>query len=194
MKKTLVTIVMIILSVTISNAQLTQGAWLAGGNASFFSTDNLSSSTTRIVTTVISVSPSIGYFIADKFAVGFRPYYGYGGSRVTEGASTSFPSSSTSSYRIGPFARYYFLNPEKQFNLFAESSFMYGRNRTNNSGNITQDPPYTTLSFLAGPVLYFNSSVGLEFTIGYSTKHQQNISRNDNHFEMGLGFQVHLMK
>ena len=55
MKKTLVTIVMIILSVTISNAQLTKGTWLAGGNASFSSTDNLSSSTTRIVTTVVSV-------------------------------------------------------------------------------------------------------------------------------------------
>ena len=194
MKKTHVTIVMIILSVTISNAQLTKGTWLVGGNASFSSTDNLSSSTTRIVTTVVSVSPSIGYFIADKFAIGLRPYYNYGGSRVTEGASAGFPNSNTSSYRIGPFARYYFLNPEKQFNLFAESGFMYGKSRTNNSGNITQNPPFTTLSFLAGPVLYFNSSVGLEFTVGYSTKHQQGISRNDNLFEIGLGFQVHLMK
>lgn len=194
MKKSTATIVMILFFASVSSAQLTKGTWLVGGNANFSSTDELSSSTTRIINTVLSVSPSVGYFIADKFVAGLRPAYSYAGTKVTEGAISGIPNSNTSSYQIGPFARYYFLNPEKEFNLFAESGFRYGNTRISNSGAITSGPSFTTLAFLAGPVIYFNSSVGLEFTIGYSTRHQQNVSKNGNYFSMGLGFQIHLSK
>ena len=48
-------------------------------------------------------------------------------------------------------------------------------------------------SFFAGPVFYFNESVGLEFTVGYSTTKSFQIKGNKS-ILMGLGIQFHLEK
>ena len=59
------------------------------------------------------------------------------------------------------------------------------------------DFPWTTykinsFSFAAGPVLYFNSSVGLEFLVGYSTVKYLHIEGSDNTLQAVIGLQVHL--
>jgi hypothetical protein len=46
----------------------------------------------------------------------------------------------------------------------------------------------------AGPVIFLNSSVGVEFTIGYSSTHIKGNNDNNNVFQTGIGFQIHLEK
>ncbi|MFK5108799.1 hypothetical protein ACI394_30215, partial [Klebsiella pneumoniae] len=61
-----------------SNAQITKGNWLVGGSGSLRSI-NTSNSSPGISTSSkrldIIISPSIGYFIIDKFALGLRASY-----------------------------------------------------------------------------------------------------------------------
>jgi hypothetical protein len=56
-----------------------------------------------------------------------------------------------------------------------------------------------TFSASAGPVIYFNSSVGMEFLLGYYSRKeviQQNgdIINHQKGFQIGIGFQIHLEK
>ena len=73
-------------------------------------------------------------------------------------------------------------------NVFIDGSYGYtisktdGREETGRSYNLK-----------AGPVVYFNSSVGLELTLNYN----KSFSPDDyvyQYFYVGLGFQIHLKK
>lgn len=189
----IITIISIIFS-TASFGQLTKGNWLVGGTASFFSSDNLASSPSNTVTSNsinIAVSPNIGYFITDKFAAGLGLSYTKYKAQLDGSGGLN---TNTNRFRVGPFARYYFLNADNKFNILADASYQYGLywfTPTKGSSN--------TLSLNAGTVVYFNSSVGLEFLLGYyNTKEtiQQggdNISQQKG-FQVNIGFQIHLEK
>ncbi len=50
---------------------------------------------------------------------------------------------------------------------------------------------------MAGPVIFFNTSVGLEFLLGYSSSIEDIKDRYKNSiqgFQIGIGFQIHLEK
>ena len=118
----------------------------------------------------------------DKFVVGLSPSFIYGSNTI---ANTS------TIFNIGPFIRYYFLNTETPFNLFAESGYKYGS--ISGKGQIT-DQRLNTLFFSGGPVLYFNSAVGLEFIISYSRTKVVGFTGVNNEIKFGIGFQFHLKK
>jgi len=191
MKRVFLLFLITIFSFT-SYGQLTKGNWLVGGTGNFLSSKNIytsptfSSSSDRID---IKISPNIGYFIIDKFAVGLRPSFSKYKEQVTNGGYSNI-----NRFEFGPFARYYFLDVEKQFNILTDLSYQYGiyRFRTT-KGNIN------TFSASAGTVIFFNSSVGLEFLAGYYNRKeviQQNgdIVTNQKGFQVSLGFQIHLEK
>ncbi|CAN5369439.1 hypothetical protein BH23BAC2_BH23BAC2_20450 [soil metagenome] len=171
-----------LLSLTFSltaHAQITKGNWLVGGDASFNSTtvhDSDGNETGKAHG--IRIYPNIGHFFFDKFAVGLTPSFNYGNTK-------NGPSSV--GYSIGPFARYYFLKPENLINLFADANFIYFSSKTKGFSS-TNNSSYR---IKAGPVLYFNSSVALEFTIGYNSA---KFSTTTNTLELGFGFQIHLEK
>ncbi len=129
--------------------------------------------------TTIRVSPNIGYFFIDKLAGGLQLNLGY-----------NKPNGNTSNFGYGarPFARYYFLEPEKLINVFAEAN--YGFNTNKSEG---QKSNYSTgYTIKAGPAIYFNSSVVLELTANYNSTHADSTNYND--FTIGIGFQIHLEK
>lgn len=182
MQKTILFILTIIIFSNTANCQITKGNWLVGGSASFSRLQSSSEASTQYKQTNFQISPTIGYFLKDKFAVGLRPSLNYG--RATGSNSTVLSSGTV--ITIGPFVRYYLLKPENIFNLFAEGSYGYG--------TISGSQRSNTFSFAGGPVLYFNSSVGLEFTISYSTTKIVGFSGNNNDVLFGIGFQIHLEK
>lgn len=54
-------------------------------------------------------------------------------------------------------------------------------------------------SFLVGPEIFFNSSVGMEVLLGYKTYNQKMVesfytSYIENGFQIAVGFQIHLEK
>ena len=128
---------------------------MVGGTGSVSSTkNNLSSGSLQFQQTDIQINPLIGYFFFDKFAAGIKPSFIYGKNNLQNKASTTFS--------IGPFARYYFLPLEKIVNIFSEGGYTYGSYKTQGLSGVTN---LHTYSFSAGPVIYFNSAVGLEFAL-----------------------------
>ena len=167
-----------------AHSQLTQGNWLVGGNASFSSTTYNSEGGQKNTDFVLQLSPDIGYFLADKFAAGLK--VSVGATRVKATAISGDYNKYTDA-NFGPFLRYYFLDSEKQFNLLAEGAYQYGFFKSSYDSNLKN-----TFSLNMGPVIYFNSSVAMEFLVGYSTYKIVGYSGNNNTVQVSLGIQAHL--
>jgi hypothetical protein len=94
------------------------------------------------------------------------------------------------------------LPTEKPFNILVDGSYQYGIERISTANPTANQPLNTaitkynknTFAFAAGPVIYFNPAVGLEFLIGYSTEKYIHYEGANNTFQVGLGLQVHLGK
>jgi hypothetical protein len=91
---------------------------------------------------------------------------------------------------LGPYLRYYFFPVNNRLNLFSESAFLLSLWKGNGS---KWD---STNGFLinVGPVVYLNSIVGLEFTLGYSSQFFRNNNGSLNNIRTGIGLQIHLGK
>ena len=163
-----------------SKSQITKNNWLLSGSASFSTLKSSSSATLQFKQTDFQIIPSIGYFIIDKFAIGLHPSFTYGKNTIVANAKPQ------TIFSIGPFARYYLLKTERPFNLFTEAGYAYAIFKQGS------DFKQNTFSASAGPVLYFNTAVGLEFTIGYSTSKAVNFTGSNNEIRFGIGFQFHL--
>lgn len=184
-----------------SSAQITKHNWLVGGTGLFSSTtSNSMAGAIGQRHTQINLSPNIGYFLVDKLAAGLR--LGYSNDRYKELNTPNYNLSKYIAYSVGPFLRYYFLPSDKQFNLLVDGSYQYGNERGGGVVSTGSDPvdfdltkyQKHTFSFAAGPVIYFNSSVGLEFLAAYTTSKYANITGRNNTFQVGVGLQVHLEK
>lgn len=131
MKKILLFSAAVFLCTISTTAQLTKGNWLVGGSGSFYSYSEDYSTTTfnqAAKYTNIDIAASVGYFIIDKFTIGLRPSFSsYKGKVVSASVGSG---GSTNSYRvaIGPFARYYFLKIDKQFNVLTDIGYQFGIN------------------------------------------------------------------
>ena len=129
-------------------------------------------------------SGDIGYFIIDKFTIGLKPSYDR---TETKGSSNVI----VSSYGLGPFVRYYFLPSDKYVDIFSELSYQYGITKTNQSSSSVNS---NKISGIVGCSAFFNTSVGVEFTLGYSSYMYANNSAKVKSIIAGIGFQFYLEK
>lgn len=141
---------------------------------------------------IIRLSPNAGYFIADKFVGGVRTEVWFNKSKQNGVASEA----SISKYAAGPFLRYYFLDSEKHFNLFADIYYQFGKMQ--NPLAKDEKGPASGYSILAGSAFFFNSSVALELLAGYwqskeSIEHPTiGYSITKKGMKFSIGFQVYL--
>lgn len=163
-------------------SQITKGNWLVGGNATFYILQNSSTASAQYKQTEIDIRPFIGYFLKDRFAIGVDPSLAFASNNVLN---------TNTIITIGPFFRCYFLDPDNRVNLFAETGYDYGSITGKGQG---KGQHLNTFLFSGGPVIYFNTSVGLEFIITYSTTKVVGFSGNNNKIQFGIGFQIHLEK
>lgn len=178
----------------IVHGQITKGNWLVGGAGSIFAYNeeyNVYSPPglhTEWKYTEINLSATVGYFLKDRFAAGLRP-----GIWSIKGHSVSGNiTQNQKHFFIGPFIRYYFLNNDRMFNILTDVSYQYGANiSSGETGKINN------FSAMGGPVLYFNSAVGIEFLFGYKFE-KEDLKSNSNYTKKGfttaIGFQFHLEK
>jgi hypothetical protein len=161
-------------------SQITKGNWLYGGNGQISSQrENINAMLVKGFK--ISLSPNVGYFFMDRFASGAKLSLNY------DEVNYSGVKSKSSSYGIGPFIRYYFLDVNNRINILAETSYQY---ISSGNGGISYGNNIFTLS--AGPVIYFTPSVGLEITGSYELLNTP--SANAKTFFLNIGFQIHLEK
>lgn len=166
-----------------SNGQITKKNWIVGGSGRLaFQKQTLNGSEAK--GTNISVLPTAGYFFIDKFAGGLKARLAFDRVEFNGGVSK------VTQFGVGPFFRYYFLDPDNRINLFAETAYQYlhfsGNNASSNSANV--------FTFSAGPVIYFNTSVGIEFTANYELYDNKDAGTNAKTFFLSIGFQIHLEK
>ena len=94
---------------------------------------------------------------------------------------------------IGAFGRWYLLQKDKNYNIVTDGSYQYGlqTNFGKNTGHAN------TFKFLVGPELYFNSTIGIELLVGYSSRKELYDGGNSNFYRgflTTIGFQLHLIK
>lgn len=180
----------------VTYGQLSKNTWLIGGAGSLYTyteTYNTSSANYTAKYTNIDITASVGYFFMDKLAGGLRPTFS-----SIKGSSSGVGS--TNSYRlaIGPFVRYYFLDEEKSFNLLADICYQAGIN--NWKDGYPAKGKYNTFYLQAGAEFFFNSSVGLEFLIGYKSQtasidnSPSAYNRDLKGLQTSIGLQFHLAK
>lgn len=170
--------------------QLDKKTWLVSGHGKFRVYRNEYSrpgSNISERTTEISISPSVGYFIANKLATGLRTTITSSQSRSSSGSS----GSTGKRYIIGPFARYYFLQGKRPVNITADLSYQYGII----SWYLQKNGNTAAFSALTGPVFFFSSSASMELLVGYRYEKEDTWYKFDRSgIHVTMGFQLYLLK
>jgi opacity protein-like surface antigen len=158
-----------------AHAQITKGNWMVGGDVAFSYSEGKSDTKSESFT--MRGSPNIGYFFFNKIALGTKVDYTFSQSKsanVTSKFDRLF---------VSPFARYYFLKPEKPINVFLESAYGFSILNNNNA---------TVFSINGGVAIFLNSSVALEVSLEYLNTNSKDNYVGSNTILLGFGIQVHL--
>jgi hypothetical protein len=178
-----------------SKCQLDKKHWLVGGTGSFFSYKEEFIATGQPALSgklrEVNILANVGYFLFDKLAAGLRPGIA---SVKSRGANTLATHTENIAIYVGPFVRYYIMSKEKQFNILVDGSCQFGSLTNFGKGSVNN------ASIMAGSEMFFNSSVGIEFLIGYlyqkrtidDTQTGYSFLRKGLH--ASIGFQIHLTK
>jgi hypothetical protein len=177
--KKILSLVIFAFTTSVVSAQINQGQWMIGGNASFSSSKY---SDTDESTTDIVLNPNFGYFFIDNFAGGLRLSLE---STKEEGEDEAF-----STFSVSPFLRYYFLPSAQKVNVFLEGSYGIG-----STGQGDRES-FNVFSFMAGPAIFLTENVALEFALQYQSFGGDAIkipgSDRFNSYGINVGFQIHL--
>lgn len=172
-----------------SFGQLAKGSWMVGGDIGFVTESYVKDFVRdKYKTSTFTFSPGVGYFVLPRLPVGFKIQV----EKVRVNTTYSLGGASTNNsinFLAGPFVRYYFLKEtNKRINFFAEGNYDLGYVKYSTYG---QKNPIQLINFLAGPVFFLNSNVGLELTIGYFNNDTKGQPQKTG-IHAGLGFQIHL--
>ena len=185
---------------TVANAQTSKGSWLIGSTVglstgaplnitgpaadnhagvSFLNTTLKAGGVkTNLNSTIVSIAPGAGYFVADGLMVGLNANF----------ALQSFEGDNSSYLSFTPQLRYYFLQTGK-VRPFGEARggvlFVSEPNDTN----------YTTsvFGFRGGVAVFVNEKVGLDILLDYTRgKRGGDVSVTNSVFGVGVGFDIFL--
>jgi len=202
------------------HAQLKKGQWMIGGTADFSHSHTFSSRLLGAdydsKSTAYRLAPGIGYFFMDRLCGGLRINIGnikstedQDGTGSNPFGSKSHTETKVSAWGISPFLRYYFLPISRKVNIFADAAYSRNDEKTKTrlqywQNNPPSGPPsasesfstidYTSNSFsiAAGPVIFINSKVSFELSLGYTHRTAKKQDLSSNGILFGTGFQVYL--
>lgn len=149
-------------------AQTEQGNWLVGGNFTLNTASN---------NTQLGLNPTAGYFVMNNLAVGGTVNLAY--SQLGENKSTTFG--------IGPLARYYFGQRNVRPFINGEFTFQSVKFKSPTETNTENGVNFLLGLGLAG---FLNPNVALETIAGYN--HTRLEGNGAGGFAMRVGFQVYL--
>ena len=173
----------IVLFTITANSQITKGNWMVGGDGNYSNRTIFLQDGSKSKYSYTTIRPDIGYFIIDKFAIG---------SQLSFSNSTT-NSGSLNDYGLGIFTRYYFLKPEKIYNIFTQAYYTYGINKT----NLKTFKHFYGLKL--GSVIFFTNSVGLELSLGYEKgiynyELSESNTTKTSELKGSIGFHIYLEK
>jgi hypothetical protein len=189
MKRTLMLTIVFFFFVFKANSQLEKNSWLVGGNGFYTSTK----SSFEYQINEFKIAPNVGFFAFNNFAGGLRASFTTRRTTFTsQSANISSDTSRRRWYELGPFVRYYFLKPDKMINVFVEGSYLLGISKTI-LASATETSSTDSYSISAGPAIFFNPSISMELTLGYTFK-DYGAELNESKLFINIGFQIHLKK
>jgi hypothetical protein len=161
-KLTLAVIAFVGMTQVISAQTVGKSAWMIGGSANFTSFNYKNSDATL---TVLTIDPTLGYFIADDLAIGLNVSTLHSNSNGEKHSETS----------LGPFIRYYIADP-----IFIHVRVDVGLNK--GAG--------TLIGAKVGYSLFLNNSVAIEPAVFYDIDHFPGDASNYMEFGVSLGIQA----
>lgn len=176
MKKLLSFTLLLFSLISVSTAQTTKGNWLLGGSASFSS-----SKTGDYKETNFFIAPGAGYFFADNFAAGASISF------ISATADDGIDEYDANAFGFAPFLRYYFVKLGNNSKLFANGMFGFVSGKSD--GESTNA---TMWQISAGPAIFLNPSIALEFALAYGSNKFKDADDATNTFGINVGFQIHL--
>lgn len=192
MKKSFLTITILLFTLSAFAQFTSQGTFLLGGSSNLGL--NFLSSKSKLgdgdfqdgpKTTSFNISPQVGYFIIDNLAIGGTLDFS------SEKETFDDLKYTSSNVLVGPFVRYYFDK------LYAEGSIGVGSAKTD-FGSGENKSSLSAWSIGAGYALLLNDAVALEPRIGYASTSGKNketdiTSKNSGLF-INLSLFVYLSK
>ncbi|MCH2083260.1 MAG: autotransporter outer membrane beta-barrel domain-containing protein [Saprospiraceae bacterium] len=144
--------------------------------------------------TTFTLSPRIGYFITDGFALGLNTSYLF--QRVN--AENNDGETTLNLYSLGPFARYYFQIPN--FQPFIEASINLGQIKQESTfgfgGPSEGTSIYRDVFLGVGGAYFIKNTIALEVTLGFRSLNLEadpdvmEQTESTNTLGMRIGFQI----
>ena len=181
MKKFFTLLFAVTLVTTLVHAQTSSGNMMAGGTIDFNSRSREGGSAND--ESNFTFAPSFGYFISDNFAVGASLTLGSGRSGTGAAKSTS------STFGIGPFARYYMFTSNESLGFFGQASVGLVTGKSDPAfGNVTHSSSIT-FALQPGAAYFFNEHWAAELTIaGFTVNSYDGDTSTDNDKVTTVGF------
>jgi len=182
MKKIITLVFIAVLAASVSNAQLQKGNVLVGADVA-----NFSIGLKKGAVTDISLSPKAAWFISDNVAVG---------AYVNFELQTAKDAGTSTTYGVGPLARYYVSNPK--VNLLQHGRFFFegnvgieGTNVSNGNGDKTNT---NGLGLGVGPgyAYFITPNIGFETLLKYNGIVGFGDEATSSRLALNLGFQIYL--
>ncbi len=183
MKKLILIVTVLFISINV-NSQITEGYWMVGGSGYYqFSKLTLANKKDHGFS-YITIKSDVGYFIKDKWAIGGIIRYDddlnpHSYNRNINGG-------------LGVLTRYYFFNPNRITNLYAQINYTYTINFTQYHNNQLIQTHY--YGGKLGYVIFFTDSVGLETFFEYEKANYIPAHQSRKTIKVGIGFHIHLIK
>jgi outer membrane immunogenic protein len=197
-----------------SHAQIVKGSVPIAGSISYNSNSYSTSdslNTSDFKNSDFGISPEIGYFVANNFAIGASIKYYYDKSSIEDASIyTDFSDTKTTtihSLQFSPFAARYFKVSEK-FYFSLTATFGYGMPLSNVVKSVEHSPAATTITenkglyyysinadLAPGLLFFINEKFAIQASMGslyYNYEHRQNNDVSYSNYSKDTGFGLNL--
>jgi len=189
MKNRIGCIVLLVVITTVLHAQTIKGTKVVGGGLQLQIEKAQDYENSETKTTDFSFIPSVGYFVIDNLAVGIN--INYSTSKTENTFLNNTNTTKSSSFAIGPFARYYMHTSNEDFVFYGQVTALFGSGKeTDTNDNKTKTSSFD-MALSPGLAYFFNEhwSVELGFRgIGYNKQDPDKDTEDDEYstFQIGL--------
>jgi outer membrane protein len=173
MNKLLILLCAFTVVTTWTYGQTSAGNMMVGGSISFNSSSREGGSANDA--SGFTFSPDFGYFISDNFVVGTS--LSLSSSRQGTGAAKT----TSNSFGIGPFARYYLFTSNEQFGFFGQAKVAFLTGRTDPAFGQISKRQEISFALQPGAAYFLNDHWAIELYIaGFTFSSEDPDTENDN--------------
>lgn len=157
MNKSIIALLFLVIGSTYVHGQTSAGNMMLGGGLSFNSVSYQAGSDNDESNVIFS--PGFGYFVSDNLAIGTTLTLSSGRDGTGAGKTVS------SSFGLGPFARYYIFTSNESFAFFGQAQLSFETGKVDPPvGNVRRS---SEISFALSPgaAFFFNEHWAVEFAL-----------------------------